>query len=98
MMAEMDGWESRQIYYVLALSQLTTGSDVYLHLPEVFHLYGEDKNEIYFLKLKKNLYETRQAAANWFDMLKTGLEDEGFDQKCTTISFCRKKLYCDFLR
>ena len=31
--------------------------------------------------MKKNLYETRQAAANWFDMLKTGLEDEGFGQK-----------------
>ena len=28
--------------------------------------------------LRKNLYGTRQAAENWFDMLKTGLEDEGY--------------------
>ena len=80
MMDEMAGWESRQIDYFLALCQSPIGSDVYIHLPEVFHVDDEDKNEIYFLKLKKNLYETRQAAENWFDMLKTGLEDEGFGQ------------------
>ena len=80
MMAEMVGWESIQIDYVLDLSQSPIGSDVYLHLLEVFHVDGEDKNEIYFLKLKKNIFGTRQAAANWFDMLKTGLEDEGFKQ------------------
>ena len=73
MMDGMAEWESRQIDYVLALSQPPISSDVYLHLPEVLHVDSEDKNEIYFLKLKKNLYETCQAAANWFDMLKTGL-------------------------
>ena len=26
------------------------------------------------------IYGNRQAAENWFDMLKTGLEDEGFKQ------------------
>ena len=36
MMAEMSGWESRQIDYVLALLQAPIGSDVYLHLPEFF--------------------------------------------------------------
>ena len=73
MMAEMAVWESGQIDSVLALSQSPFDSDVYLHLPEVFHVDGEDKNEIYFLKLKKNLFGTRQAAENWFDMLKNGL-------------------------
>ena len=53
MMAEMAGWESRQIDYFLALSQSPIGSDLYIYLPEVFHVVGEDKNEIYFLKLKK---------------------------------------------
>ena len=33
-----------------------------------------------FSKLKKNLYGTRQAAENWFDVLKAGLEDEAFKQ------------------
>ena len=33
MMAEMDGWESIQIDYFLALSQSPIGSDFYIHLP-----------------------------------------------------------------
>ena len=48
-MAEMSVWESIQIDYVLALSQSPIGSNVYLHLPEVFHADGEYKNVIYFL-------------------------------------------------
>ena len=64
MMAEMDWWESIQIDFVLAFYQEPIDSDVYLHLPAVFHVDGEEKNETYFLKLKKNLYGTRQASAN----------------------------------
>ena len=55
-------------------------SDPYLHLPAEFHVDGKDENGKYFLKLKNHLYGTRHAAANWFDMLKTGLEDESFKQ------------------
>ena len=41
--------------------------------------------------MKKNLYETRQSAANSFDMLKTGLEYEGFEQnKVEPCLFVRK--------
>ena len=80
MIAEMAGWESRLIDFSLDFYQAPIDSDVYIHLPAGFHADGEDKNETYFLKLKKNLYGTRQAAENWFDMLKTGLEDEGFKQ------------------
>ena len=47
MMAEIYVWESGQIDYVLAFSQVPIDSDAYLHLPE-----------------------------NWFDMLKTGVEDK----------------------
>ena len=72
--ADMAGWKSRQIDYVLDLSKSTISSEVYLHLLEVLHVYGEDKNVIYFLNLKNNIYETRQAAANWFDMIKLDLK------------------------
>ena len=48
MIAEIPGWESGKIDYVLAFSQTPIDSDVYPHLPE-----------------------------NWFDMLKTGVEDKG---------------------
>ena len=36
--------------------------------------------------MKNNIYGTRQAAENWFDMLKTGLGDEGFKQN--TVYTC----------
>ena len=58
---------------------------MYPHLPVGFYVDGEDKNEIYFIKLKKNLYVTCQAAGNWFDMLQTGLEDECYKQKKTDL-------------
>ena len=80
MMYEMAVWELRQIDYVLSFPQALIDSDIYLHLPAGFHIDGEDENETYFLKLKKNLYGKRQAEANWFDILKTGLKDEGFKQ------------------
>ena len=78
MMAEMSVWESIQIDYVLDFSRALIDSDFCLHLPAGFNVDGEDENETYFPKLKKNLYGTRHAAANRFDMLKTGLEDDGF--------------------
>ena len=37
-MAEMAGWESRKIDYVLAFSQAPIGSDVYLHLQAGFNI------------------------------------------------------------
>ena len=91
MMAEMAGWESRQIDDVLFI-KAPIDSDVYLHLTTGLHIYDKDKNAIYFLKLKKNIYGTRQAASNWFDMLKTGLKYEDFRQnKLDPCFFVRKK-------
>ena len=78
MMDDIAVWESRQIDYVLDFFLAKIYSDVDLHLQEIFHVDGEDKNEKYFLKLKKNIYRNRQAEGNLFYMLKIGLEDEGF--------------------
>ena len=91
MMAEMAGWESIQIDYVLDLSQEPIYGDAYIHLPAGFHVDGEYKNETYFLKLKKNIYGNRQEVANWFDMLKTGIEDKYFKKnKFYSCIFVRK--------
>ena len=49
MMAIMDVWESRQINYVLDLSQAPIDGDVCLHLPAGFHVHGKDLNETYFI-------------------------------------------------
>ena len=42
MMADMDGWESRHIDYVLDFSQAPIDSDFYFHLPAGSHVDGED--------------------------------------------------------
>ena len=47
--------------------------------------------------MKKSLYGSRQAAANWFDNFKTVLEYEGL-KKSGSMSFCNKQFYCGFLR
>ena len=85
-----------------SFSQAPIDSDVYLHLPSGFHVYGGEENETYSLKLKKNIFGTRQAAANWFDTLKTVLGDKGFKQKkVDQCIFVRKNciviLYVDYL-
>ena len=60
MMSEMAIWESRRSDYVLDFSYAQIDSDVYLRLPSIFYVDGKDKNETYFIKLKKNLYGSRQ--------------------------------------
>ena len=42
MMADMAGWESRQIDYVVVFFQAPIDSAFYLHLPVVFHLNVKD--------------------------------------------------------
>ena len=78
-LTQLAGWCSRQIDYVLAFSQAQIDTDAFCHLPAGFHIKGRDELE-YVLKLEKNLYGTKQAAANWYEMLKGGLNKEGF--KC----------------
>ena len=80
MMSDMSGWESRQIDYVLAFYQAPIVSDVYLHLPAGFHVDGKDKNETYFLKLKKKSIWNSSSSRKMVLYVKTGLEDEGFKQ------------------
>ena len=53
MMAEMARWESRQIDYVLDLFQSPIIGMFILIYQQFFHVYGEEKNETHFLKLKK---------------------------------------------
>ena len=74
----MHNWVTRQIDYVLAFSQAPIDSNVFCKLPTGFQ--GQDKNRRYCLRLKKNLYGTKQAAANWFEMLRDNLIDLGFTQ------------------
>ena len=79
-LTHLAGWYSRQIDYVLAFSQAPIDSEVFCHLPAGSHITGGDESEEYVLQLEKNLYGTKQAAANWYKMLKDGLKKQGFLQ------------------
>ena len=84
-LTQLAGWCSRQIDYVLAFSQAPIDTDIYCYLPAGFHVKGGDGTD-FVLKLEKNLYGTKQAAANWYEMLKNGLIKEGF--KSSKIDPC----------
>ena len=80
LLTELAGWHSRQIDYILAFSQAPIDTTVYCHLPAGFHVENGGNNEEYVIVLEKNLYGTKQAAANWFEMLRDNLLKEGFRQ------------------
>ena len=84
-LTQLAGWCSCQIDYILAFSQAPIDTDIYCYLPTGFHIKGGDNSE-FVLKLEKNLYGTKQAAANWYEMLKEGLNKEGF--KTSKIDPC----------
>ena len=80
---QMNGQECRHLDYVLAFIQAPTDTDVYLQIPTGFHIQDDDGNDVsnnYCLKLLKNCYGTKDAAANWFSMLQKALEQRGFKQ------------------
>ena len=80
--------------YVLAFTQAPTDTDVYLKIPTGFHVQnqdGEDISDQYCLKSLKNCYGTKDAAANSFSVLQSGLEQCGFmPNKIDPCLFTRK--------
>ena len=76
----LNGQCARHVDYVLAFSQADCDTDVYLSLPSGFHVKDNSGNQNYCIKLKKNLYGTCQASANWFIMLRQGLIQRGYNQ------------------
>ena len=84
-LTQLAGWCSCQIDYILAFLQAPIDTDIYCYLPTGFHIKDGDNSE-FVLKLEKNLYGTKQAAANWYEMLKEGLNKEGF--KTSKIDLC----------
>jgi hypothetical protein len=62
-MAATDGWQTRQLDFVLAFPQADVETDLYMELPNGFHIEGDRK--LYVLKLIKNLYGQKQASRYW---------------------------------
>ena len=68
--------KSQSIDFVLAFPQAELEEELYMELPVGFEALGADCSQV--LKLKKNLYGLKQASANWYEMIKGGLERRKF--------------------
>ena len=74
--------ESKAIDFVLAFPQADLDVDIWMYLPAGFQVDGQtedDSDRRYLLKLNKSLYGLKQASFNWYEKLKTGLIDRGFE-------------------
>lgn len=76
-MSIVHGLHTRQVDYVNAFAQATLDKDVYVEPPQGFcHLNEVDC----VLKLNKSLYGMRDAPIKFFNLLKSNLENVGFEQ------------------
>ena len=92
--AKIHNLESKSIDFVLAFPQADLDVPVFMELPSgVTPIDETDSNRRrYVLRLNKSLYGLKQAGHNWFEKLRTGLEDRGFVQsrvdKCVFFKDC----------
>ena len=70
--ASIHEFPSRSIYFGLSIPRYDLDVDVFVDLPLGMEVDGNIVD--FFLKLNKSIYVLNQASANWFDILKTGLE------------------------
>ena len=75
--------DARSMDFILAFPQAELDVDIYMELP---YSFSNNSDTPVVLKLKKNLYGLKQAAYNWHNMLKTGIEARGF--KPSAIDSC----------
>ena len=74
--------DARSIDFTLAFPQADLDVDVFMELPVGFDHEGSKGK--YVIKLNKSLYGLKQAAHNWFQLLKSGLEARGYEQQSET--------------
>ena len=51
-----------------------------MKIPPVVDMGYGIKKQAYVIELKPSLYGLKQASANWYDCLKTGMERRGFKE------------------
>ena len=76
----MFNWHTRQIDFVLAFPQADVECDMYMAIPRGFSLPEGYNAKDYCLKLKKNVYGSKQAGRIWNKYLHKGLIAMGFEQ------------------
>jgi hypothetical protein len=89
-LAVINNWHTRQLDFLLAITQADIERDLYMRLPAGFVVPGktlsdEDRKK-YVLKLEKNLYGQKQAGRVWYQHLKRNLLKLGF--KTSNIDEC----------
>ena len=63
----MNGWQYCHLDYILAFTQASTDTNTFLKAPTGYHIQSKDREDIsdqFCLKLLKNYYGARDAAAN----------------------------------
>ena len=74
--ASIHEFTSKSIDFVLAFSEADIDVDVFMDIPLVI---GFDRNIVdWVIKLNKSIYGIKQASANWFHLINTGLERTGY--------------------
>ena len=74
-LALINGWDTRQVDFVLAYTQAKVECELYMSIPKGFEVDGDEE---YVLKLKKNLFGQRQAGRVWNQHLIERLKAVGF--------------------
>ena len=78
-LSKLNGYVTKQVDFVLAYPQADIPYDNYMKLPKgITTVKGDRDSQV--LKLKKNIYGGRNSRRVWFEYLKTGLENIGFQQ------------------
>jgi len=92
LLSQTNKWHTRQIDFVLAFPQADVACEMYMEVPRGVQVTNGNRNE-YCLKLKKNLYGSKNAGLVFHEHLKRGLEQIGFVQsKVDEGEFYRGKL------
>ena len=79
-LALINGWHKRQIDFILAYPQAPAPTDLFMEIPRGFQLPEGKRHSDYCLKLRHNLYGSKQGGKAWFDHLCKGLTNLDFEQ------------------
>ena len=70
--------DTQSIDFTMAYTQADLKVLVFIEIPWGFKLKDIENPNIYYLKLLVNWYGLKDGGLNWYDCIKTGLEDRGF--------------------
>ena len=75
MVSLLNGWQTRQVDFVLAYTQADVECELYMKMPKGFEMHNGGE---FVLKLKKNLFGQKQAGRVWNHHLVSKLHSIGF--------------------